>query len=114
MASAGEAGVVLDDDVIAWLARLCLLDLNDADRARIRGDLTQALGYVARLASADLDGVEPTVHGGDLDGALREDADPEALSAEVALALAPDVVDGHVRVPRALPDEEAASAARTR
>jgi aspartyl-tRNA(Asn)/glutamyl-tRNA(Gln) amidotransferase subunit C len=93
---------VLDDAVMEGLARQSRLDLDDVTRARMRADLERALAYVASLASVDLDGVEPTVHVMDLDGVLREDTNPEVLSAQTVLALAPDVVDGHVRVPRAL------------
>lgn len=63
------------------------------------GELSGILEHVDRIAELELDDVSPTSHVVDLENVLREDVPHESLDRDVALAPAPDPVDGAFRVP---------------
>jgi aspartyl-tRNA(Asn)/glutamyl-tRNA(Gln) amidotransferase subunit C len=86
------------DDVeqIALLARLAL---DDAEVDAMRVDLTAILGHMDALAEVDTTGVEPMTHAVPMDLPLRDDEPAPSLPVEVALAGAPDPVDGLFQVP---------------
>lgn len=118
----------MDLAVIDRIAALARLDLTDDERRLLAGQLGAILGYVDQLQALDLgdddgpgggdDGAaDPFIRGdGSLDAtavplpggpgpdrlALRPDVPGPSLPRDVALAGAPDVVDGYVRVPRVL------------
>ena len=84
-------------DELALLARL---ELGDAEKERLRGDLSAILDYVAQLASVDTTGVEPMTHAVPLDCPLRPDAVGPSLAVDEALADAPQRIDDFFGVPR--------------
>ncbi len=63
------------------------------------GELSGILEHVDRIQALDLDDVPPTSHVVELENVLRADEPHESLPREVALAPAPDPVDGAFRVP---------------
>lgn len=63
------------------------------------GELSGILEHVDRIAELDLDDVPPTSHVVELENVLRKDEPHESLDRGVALAQAPDPVDGSFRVP---------------
>ena len=82
------------------MARLSRLKLADEEVSRLEGELSSILDHVDRLAEIDIEGVEPTSHVVPLENVLRDDvARPPSLDRDVALAQAPDPVDGAFRVP---------------
>lgn len=93
MASISKAEV----EEIAVLARL---RLDEAEVERLRGELTAILGYAEKLQSLDTEGVEPMTHAVPLDCPLRPDEVGPSLSADEALADAPQRVDDFFAVPR--------------
>jgi aspartyl-tRNA(Asn)/glutamyl-tRNA(Gln) amidotransferase subunit C len=50
----------LSQEQLRHLARLALLELDDAELAELGAELGRILGYVALMAEADLTGVEPS------------------------------------------------------
>jgi aspartyl-tRNA(Asn)/glutamyl-tRNA(Gln) amidotransferase subunit C len=84
-------------DELALLARL---RLGDDEAERLRGELSSILDYVAQLAEVGTDGVEPMTHAVPLDCPLRPDAVAPSLSADEALADAPQPIDDFFGVPR--------------
>ena len=90
---------MIDRDQVLHVARLARLELSDAEIDRMAGELSGILEHVDRIAALDLDGVEPTTHVVALENVLRADEPRPSLPSEVALAPAPEPVDGAFRVP---------------
>ena len=63
------------------------------------GELSGVLEHVDRIGNLDLDGVEPTSHVVALENVLRADEPRPSLPHDVALASAPEPLDGAFRVP---------------
>ncbi len=63
------------------------------------GELSGILEHVDRIGELDLDEVAPTSHVVELENVLRADEPHVSLDRDVALAQAPDPVDGAFRVP---------------
>ena len=81
------------------MAKLARLGLSEEEVERMAGELSGILEHVDRIAALDLDEVEPTSHVVELENVLRADVPHQSLPPEVALASAPDPVNGAFRVP---------------
>ena len=90
---------MIDREQVLHVARLARLRLSEQEVERMSGELSGILEHVDRLAALDLDGVAPTTHVVDLDNVLRPDEPAASLPRDVALASAPDPLDGSFRVP---------------
>jgi aspartyl-tRNA(Asn)/glutamyl-tRNA(Gln) amidotransferase subunit C len=90
---------VIDRDQVLHVARLARLELTDEELERMAGELSGILEHVDRIASLDLEGVEPTSHVVALENVLRADEPEPSLPRERALEQAPDPADGAFRVP---------------
>jgi aspartyl-tRNA(Asn)/glutamyl-tRNA(Gln) amidotransferase subunit C len=90
---------VIEREQVLHVAKLARLGLSDEEVETMAGELSGILEHVDRIAALDLDDVEPTSHVVELENVLRADEPHESLSLEVALASAPDPVDGAFRVP---------------
>lgn len=84
---------------VLHVAKLARLGLSEEEVETMAGELSGILEHVDRIASLDLDGVEPTSHVVELENVLRPDVPHESLDRDVALAPAPDPDDGAFRVP---------------
>jgi aspartyl-tRNA(Asn)/glutamyl-tRNA(Gln) amidotransferase subunit C len=90
---------MIDRDQVLHVARLARLRLSEQEVETMTGELSGILEHVDRIAKLDLEGVEPTTHVVALENVLRADEPRPSLSPEVALAPAPEPVDGSFRVP---------------
>ena len=81
------------------MAKLARLGLSEEEVERMAGELSGILEHVDRIGELELDDVPPTSHVVELENVLRADEPHESLDREVALAPAPDPVDGTFRVP---------------
>ncbi len=90
---------MIEREQILHVARLARLGLSDDEIETMAGELSGILEHVDRIATLDLDEVEPTSHVVALENVLRADEPHESLPPDVALASAPDPVDGAFRVP---------------
>lgn len=86
-------------DEVLHVARLARLAFSEDEIERFQGQLSAILEAVSIVAELDLSDVEPTDHPLDVVNALAEDEPRPSLSAEEALANAPDTEDGFFRVP---------------
>ncbi len=68
-------------------------------------ELTKVLDHIEKIRELDLEGVPPTSHVVDLTGALRPDEPDSCLRPEVALAQAPEPLEGGFGVPTPGPAE---------
>jgi aspartyl-tRNA(Asn)/glutamyl-tRNA(Gln) amidotransferase subunit C len=90
---------MIDREQVLHVARLARLRLSGAEVERMAGELSGILAHVDRIGEMNLDGVEPTTHVIVLENVLRADEPWPCLPPEVALASAPEAVDGAFRVP---------------
>jgi len=90
---------VIEREQVLHVAKLARLGLSEEEVERMAGELSGILEHVDRIAELDLDDVEPTSHVVELENVLRADVPHESLAPDVALASAPDPVEGAFRVP---------------
>jgi aspartyl-tRNA(Asn)/glutamyl-tRNA(Gln) amidotransferase subunit C len=90
---------VIDREQVLHVAKLARLRLSDEEVGRMTDELSGILDHVDRISQMDLEGVEPTSHVVALENVLRADVPRPSLPQEVALATAPEAVDGAFRVP---------------
>jgi aspartyl-tRNA(Asn)/glutamyl-tRNA(Gln) amidotransferase subunit C len=90
---------VIDREQVLHVARLSRLRLSKQEVERMTEELSGILAHVDRISQMDLEGVEPTSHVIALENVLRADEPRPSLPPEVALASAPEAVDGAFRAP---------------
>jgi aspartyl-tRNA(Asn)/glutamyl-tRNA(Gln) amidotransferase subunit C len=90
---------VIDRKQVLHVARLARLRLSDEEVERMTGELSGILEHVDRIGNLDLAGVEPTSHVVALENVWRADVPRPSLPQDVALAPAPEPLDGAFRVP---------------
>ncbi|MGE0067860.1 MAG: Asp-tRNA(Asn)/Glu-tRNA(Gln) amidotransferase subunit GatC [Solirubrobacterales bacterium] len=96
---------VIDRAQVLHVAKLARLKLSDEEVERMTEELSGILAHVDRISQMDLEGVEPTSHVVALENVLRPDVPRPSLPREVALASAPEAVDGAFRVPSPQADQ---------
>jgi aspartyl-tRNA(Asn)/glutamyl-tRNA(Gln) amidotransferase subunit C len=90
---------VIEREQVLHVAKLARLGLSEAEVETMTGELSGILEHVDRISALELDDVPPTSHVVELENVLRADEPHESLPQDVALASAPDPVDGAFRVP---------------
>lgn len=96
--------MAIDRAQVDHVARLARLDLTEEERERMRVELGHILEHAERIQALDLDGVPPTSHSVAIRNALRPDEVTPSLDPADALANAPEVEDGRIKVPRIIED----------
>ncbi len=86
---------------VVHVAKLARLELSEDELERFAGQLNAILEAVGKVAELDLSDVEPTAHPLEVANVWAEDEPRPSLSAEDALANAPDREDNFFRVPAA-------------
>ena len=89
----------LSEAEVRHVAALARLQLSDDEVKSLAKDMSQILGYVAKLDELDTDGVEPTSHVVNMSAPYREDTVTRTPSPEDALANAPKSENNHFVVP---------------
>ncbi len=97
----GGEDVFVSRDEVLHVARLARLELAEGELDRFAEQLNAILEAVGKVGELDLEGVEPTAHPLDLVNIWAEDEPQPCLSADEALANAPDREGGSFRVPAA-------------
>ena len=85
---------------VSYVARLARLALADDEAGAFQDQLDHVLGYVKKISSLDLSGVEPMIHPGASVNVFRDDCAVAGLTAEQALSNAPETIEGQFKVPR--------------
>lgn len=96
----------LSRDDVAHVAMLARIGLSEVELDRLAGQLEQIVGWVGQVNEVAADDVPPMSHPLPLTNVTRPDEVRASLSAEQALAAAPDADQQRFSVPRIL-DEEA-------
>jgi len=94
--------MAIDNQVMARVAHLARLQIDDRDGAELSRRLNDILGMVDQLQQADVDAVEPLSHPLDVSQPLRADRVEEQDLRERVLQLAPASEDGCFLVPRVI------------
>jgi aspartyl-tRNA(Asn)/glutamyl-tRNA(Gln) amidotransferase subunit C len=90
---------------VAHLADLARIDLSDAELDHLAPQLAVILDSIASIREAAADDVPPTSHALPLTNVFRSDEVRPGLTAEQALAGAPEVEQQRFSVPRILGEE---------
>ena len=93
-------------DEVAYLANLARIDLDDAELDHLAPQLSVILESVASISGVAGDDVPPTSHPIPLTNVFRDDVVTPGLTAEQALAGAPETEQQRFSVPRILGDEQ--------
>ena len=97
--------MTLDLDEVRHVARLARLRLSDQELQLYRAQLSSVLDHIAKIRELDVEGVQPMAHPSDLTNRLDDDVVDEPMSRDVLLALAPEVEDSFLSVPKVLDGE---------
>lgn len=90
--------MAISPDEVRRIAGLARLGLDAGEVERLAGQLSDILGHFEALAAVDTEGAEPTAHPLPLRNVMRADEVAPSLAREEALANAPEVEDGLIRV----------------
>jgi aspartyl-tRNA(Asn)/glutamyl-tRNA(Gln) amidotransferase subunit C len=90
---------MLDRSQVLHVARLARLELTETEVQRMAGELSKVLDHIEKIRELDLEGVPATSHVVELVNVLREDEPRPCLPVEVALASAPEPLEGGFGVP---------------
>jgi aspartyl-tRNA(Asn)/glutamyl-tRNA(Gln) amidotransferase subunit C len=93
--------MAITSDEVLHVTRLARLELTEDEVARFTEQLSAILEAVAKVSELDLANVEPTAHPLDVVNVWAEDEPRPCISAEDALANAPEREAGFFKVPPA-------------
>ncbi len=86
---------------IDYVARLARIELNDAEKKKLGGQLDAILEHFEALKGVDVSGVEPTAHAHPVENVWREgDSAGAVYGPETLDAMAPESRDNQVVVPK--------------
>lgn len=93
----------IDQQLISRLEQLTRLELTEAEKLRLEGDLNNILAMVERLQSLDTTGVEPLAYiNEEGENNWREDEVQYQTDREEALKNAPDRDEQYFRTPKVI------------
>jgi aspartyl-tRNA(Asn)/glutamyl-tRNA(Gln) amidotransferase subunit C len=90
---------MLDRNQVLHVARLARLELSEPEVERMASELSKVLDHIEKIRELDLSEVPPTSHVVDVVNALRPDEPQPCLPPAVALASAPEPLEGGFGVP---------------
>lgn len=85
---------------VKYVAHLARIALSPEEEQQLSAQLGNILGYIEKLKTADVSGVEPTAHAFPLVNVTRLDEPRPSLSNEEALRNAPAKASGLFIVPK--------------
>jgi aspartyl-tRNA(Asn)/glutamyl-tRNA(Gln) amidotransferase subunit C len=100
------SGASLSREQVAHLADLARIDLSDAELDHLAPQLEVILESIASIRGVAGADVPPTSHALPMSNVFRDDVVVPGLTAEEALAGAPEAEDQRFSVPRILGDEQ--------
>lgn len=93
----------ISKETIDYVSKLAHLDLNEEEKGRLSGELSDILDYFEKLNDLNTNDIEPTTHAIEgLINVFREDKPQKSLSNEEALKNAKHKKDGYFKAPRIL------------
>ncbi|HEX8779609.1 MAG TPA: Asp-tRNA(Asn)/Glu-tRNA(Gln) amidotransferase subunit GatC [Nocardioides sp.] len=101
-----DSAVAITREQVAHLANLARIDLSDDELDHLAPQLSVILESVASISEVAAGDIPPTSHPLPLTNVFREDVVVPCLTAEQALAGAPESEQQRFMVPRILGDEQ--------
>jgi aspartyl-tRNA(Asn)/glutamyl-tRNA(Gln) amidotransferase subunit C len=101
----GEGVMALTNEQVEHVALLARLGLSDAERERMREQLSSILDHIDQLRAVDTSNVAPTAQVIPLDPILRDDEVQDQLTVEQVLANTPRSEHGYIKVKAILEQE---------
>ena len=92
----------VDRLLILKLEELARLELSEAERKQLTGDLNKILAMVEKLDELDTSNVEPLVYITEEVNVLREDQIKQQVSQKAALSNAPEKDERYFKVPKVI------------
>jgi len=80
---------IISSEEVRHVAKLAELEFSGDEIIKITSQLDDILEHIAKINSADTEGVGPTSHTQDINNVFREDTIKDSLSKEDALKNAP-------------------------
>ncbi len=90
----------LDKKEVEKLAHLARLEFNEKEKEEMIEDMDKIIGFIEKLDSLNLEGVEPLVYMTEDENRPREDKVLYEVTREEALRNAPDKDSDYFRVPK--------------
>ena len=94
----------IDERLVRHIAKLSRIELTDEQVRTFRDQLAPIIEYFDKLQQLDTDGIEPMPHAVELRNVLAADRPGRSLTAEQALANAPDRDGDFFKVPKVIGD----------
>ena len=90
---------------VRYVAELARLELTEEEQSVFQKQLGTIVQYVEKIRELDVEGVEPTLHGGaELCNAFREDVVRPSMSREDALENSPARHNDEFKLPKIVED----------
>jgi aspartyl-tRNA(Asn)/glutamyl-tRNA(Gln) amidotransferase subunit C len=91
---------MLDEATVGRIARLARIEVEEADRAALAGELSHILGWIEQLNEVPTDDVPPMTSVAKMHLAMREDRVSDGNRIEDVLGNAPEREDSYFVVPK--------------
>ena len=85
---------------VGYISELARLELTEDEKSLFQAQLDNIVGYMDKINSVNVDGVEPMMHGMTLVNVMREDEVCPSMAREEALANAPKRVGDEFLLPK--------------
>ena len=85
---------------VGYISELARLELTEDEKSLFQAQLDNIVGYMDKINSVNVDGVEPMMHGMTLVTVMREDEIQPSMEREEALANAPKRVGDEFLLPK--------------
>ena len=85
---------------VGYISELARLELTEDEKSLFQAQLDNIVGYMDKINSVNVDGVEPMMHGMTLVNVMREDEIQPSMEREEALANAPKRVADEFLLPK--------------
>ena len=99
-------GTNIDADVVRHIGKLSRIEMTDEQVGTFTRQLSAILTYVDKLGELNTDGVEPMAHPLEMSNVLADDVPHVPLTAEQALANAPDRDGDFFKVPKVIGESQ--------
>jgi aspartyl-tRNA(Asn)/glutamyl-tRNA(Gln) amidotransferase subunit C len=97
---------MLTPDDVRKVAKLARLELDEAEVAKLTGQLESILHYIEKIGQIDMSDVEPMAHALAVKNVLREDSPEPGLPLEKVLENAPRTDGPFFEVPKVIAGDE--------
>lgn len=94
--------MIISKNDVEHVAKLARLEVSEAEKEELTGQLNNILGYVSKMDKIDTNNIKPTSHVLHLKNVFREDVAKENLEHEKVFLNAPEHDGKHFIVPQVI------------